>query len=179
MARIILVTGGVRSGKSSFAEKLLMYDQNVIYIATCPRIEGDTEIDKRVARHQKRREKFGWKTVEEELDIASLIKGSSSYIVECLTLWINNMMYEAQQRGGEMTEDDVKLRCKSLLKAVDNFSGKVVFVTNETGMGIMPANKTSRLFGDLAGRCNQIMAEAADEVYVMVSGIPVKIKGKE
>ena len=176
MARIILVTGGVRSGKSSFAEKLMLDKENVVYIATSPRL--DSEMDERIKNHQQRRADFGWQTIEEEVDIQNHLNEGKSYLVECLTLWVNNLMYQAEKIGQELNEVEISSKCQSLLDKLDTIDGTVLFVTNETGMGIMPINKAARQFGDFAGRCNQMIAEAASEVYLMVSGIPMKIKGE-
>jgi adenosylcobinamide kinase / adenosylcobinamide-phosphate guanylyltransferase len=179
MAKIIVVTGGVRSGKSVFAEKLML-DKNkkLIYLATCPNI--DSELDKRIVKHRQRRQSYSWETVEEQLDISGVIAQNphSSYLVECLTLWVNNLMYAAELSGQDLTEKDISQSCEELIEACSLCSGTLLFVTNETGMGIMPENKVSRKFGDLAGRCNQLLAAAADEVYLLVSGIPLKIKGE-
>ncbi len=177
MARIILVTGGVRSGKSSFAEQLMLKEEAVTYLATCPNI--DNEMNDRIVAHCRRRSSFGWHTIEEEIAISRVFthQPQGSFLVECLTLWVNNLMYKATIEGRDFTEEDMVKSCQEVLVSVKESEGTILFVTNETGLGIMPENKEARRFGDLAGRCNQIFAEAASEVYFMISGIPQKIKG--
>ena len=180
MAKITLITGGCRSGKSSFAEKLMIKLPGPhLYVATAPNIDG--EMDSRIKKHRQRREIFGWETVEEELDLskAIIMNDGATILVECLTLWVNNVIYYSQQAGEVIDEDRMARRCNELVELADRNEGNIIFVTNETGLGIMPENPTARLFGDLAGRCNQIIADAAEEVYMMVSGIPVQIKGGE
>lgn len=178
MAEITLVTGGCRSGKSSFAEKLMIKLPGPhVYVATAPEIDGEMSL--RIQKHRQRREIFGWETVEEELDLskAIIMNDGSTILIECLTLWVNNIIFHSQQAGQEIDEDQMARRCNELVELADRNEGHIIIVTNETGLGIMPDNATARLFGDLAGRCNQIIADAAVEVYMMVSGIPVKIKG--
>ena len=180
MAKITLVTGGCRSGKSSFAEKLMIQLPGPhLYVATAPNIDGEMSL--RIRKHRQRREIFSWETLEEERDLSkAIVMGDgSSVLVECLTLWVNNLIYYSQQSGDVIDEDRMARRCNELVELADRNEGHVIFVTNETGLGIMPENPTARLFGDLAGRCNQIIADAAEEVYMMVSGIPVKIKGDD
>ena len=178
MAKITLVTGGCRSGKSSFAEKLMIRLPGPHkYIATAPNIDG--EMNLRIRKHRQRREILGWETIEEERDLSKsiIVSDGCSVLVECLTLWVNNLIYYSEQSGELIDEDSISRRCNELVELAQRNDGNIIFVTNETGMGIMPENATARLFGDLAGRCNQIIADAADEVYFMVSGIPMTVKG--
>lgn len=134
----------------------------------------------RIRKHRESRQSSEWETIEETVDIAGALREVRDYsviLVDCLTLWINNLMYEAFQRGENVTEDDVVEYCQEIIDTCDDISGTVIFVTNEVGMGIVPDNPLSRQYRDLAGRCNQIMAHAADCVIFMVSGIPLCIKG--
>ncbi|MCM8537358.1 MAG: bifunctional adenosylcobinamide kinase/adenosylcobinamide-phosphate guanylyltransferase [Lentisphaeraceae bacterium] len=177
MAKITLVTGGCRSGKSTFAEKLLLQKSGPhVYIATCPNI--DDEMDDRISKHQQRRESFGWDTVEEEVDLTRMVyqHNGSSILVECITLWVNNLLYKSEQAGELLTESEMVKFTKELLSMVQKVEGEVVFVTNETGLGVMPDNALARRYTDLCGRCNQMIATVADDVYFMVSGISQKIK---
>jgi adenosylcobinamide kinase/adenosylcobinamide-phosphate guanylyltransferase len=180
MASLIFITGGCRSGKSAFAQRLAegLPDAKV-YLATAPVL--DREMAGRVARHQADRSAGGWKTVEETLDLAGVltrIPDGRTVLVDCLTLWINNLMYAAEKQGSEITEDDIAGTCGDIVATCRRRSGTIIFVANETGMGIVPDNPPSRLFRDLAGRCNQVIAAAADVAILMVSGLPLYLKGR-
>ena len=121
-----------------------------------------------------------WETVEETVDLEGVVQKAPEYevlLVDCLTLWINNLMYEAEQEGRQIDEDSVEARCRELLDAASGRSGAVVFVTNELGMGIVPERPVVRRYRDLVGRCNQVLAEGADRVVLMVAGIPMDLKG--
>jgi adenosylcobinamide kinase/adenosylcobinamide-phosphate guanylyltransferase len=182
MAEIILITGGSRSGKSAFAEKKAeALPGPRAYIATCPPI--DPEMEERIRKHREARRGKGWETIEETVDLAGAIRraeGCRVLLVDCLTLWINNLLYEAEKRGEVFSEEAVIGRCRELTDACGGFDGTVIFVTNELGMGIVPDNETTRRFRDIAGRCNQEIAAAADAVTLIVSGIPLHLKiGKE
>lgn len=178
MAKIILITGGSRSGKSAFAQKTAeALPGPRAYIATSP--VTDPEMAERIRRHREARHGKGWETVEEAVDIAGAIRraeGCRVLLVDCLTLWINNLLFEAEKRGELFTEEAAAGRCRELTDACGAFGGTVIFVTNELGMGIVPDNEMARRFRDIAGRCNQQIAAAADVVTLVVSGIPLHLK---
>lgn len=178
MAEIILITGGSRSGKSGYAQKLAEAIPGPrAYVATCPII--DPEMAKRVEKHRESRRASDWETIEETIDLAGAIRRSKRYrvlLVDCLTLWINNLLYEAERQGEIFTEEATAVCCREVIGACGAFPGTVLFVTNELGMGIIPDNETARRFRDCAGRCNQMMAEAAGTVTLVVSGIPLLLK---
>jgi adenosylcobinamide kinase/adenosylcobinamide-phosphate guanylyltransferase len=178
MAQIILITGGSRSGKSTYAQTLAeSIPGSRTYIATCPPL--DEEMAARIKKHRAQRQASLWQTLEETVDLAgALLKTRKSRVrlLDCLTLWINNLLYEAEKQGREITEDDMLERCTHLLTACKELPGTVIFVTNEVGMGIVPDNPLARHYRDLAGRCNQIMAAGADRVILMVSGLPLNMK---
>jgi adenosylcobinamide kinase/adenosylcobinamide-phosphate guanylyltransferase len=133
----------------------------------------------RIKKHRAQRQASLWQTLEETIDLASALRKtrkSQVRLVDCLTLWINNLLYEAEKTGQEITEVDMLERCTHLLAVCKELPGTVIFVTNEVGMGIVPDNLLSRHYRDLAGRCNQIMATGADRVILMVSGLPLNMK---
>lgn len=169
--KMIFITGGAKSGKSSFAmAEAAKIKGKKAYIATAEAL--DDEMRERIERHRKQRGN-GWKTFEEPVKISGVIrKINGEYkviVVDCLTLWLSNIMM-----NGKVIEKEIKLLCAVLEEA-----GCTLFVvSNEVGMGIVPENDMAREFRDLAGMLNQKVAEIADEVYMVVSGIPVKIKKK-
>ena len=168
MCLTILVTGGARSGKSSFAEKRTkQLGSSLVYIATSEII--DSEMEKRVAEHQARRGSE-WQTLHAPLKLTEALfetDGKGPCLVDCLTIWLNNLIFH--------NEDSV-VATKELIKVLEKRSDPVVLVTNEVGSGIVPENALARRFRDEAGRMNQIISQVADEVYVSISGIPLQIK---
>jgi len=179
MARTILIIGGCRSGKSAYAQKLAEATSGRrAYLATCPII--DEEMRRRIEVHQWRRAVANWETLEEPLYLADTIKSAGAFdmlLVDCLTLWVNNLMYETERIDRTVTEQDVADRCQEVLAASANHPGTIIFVTNEVGMGIVPANAAARTYRDLVGRCNQVIAAGADEVILVSCGIPLPLKG--
>ena len=168
MCLTILVTGGARSGKSSFAEKRTkQLGSSLVYIATSEII--DPEMEKRVAEHQARRGSE-WQTLHAPLKLAEALSetdGKGPCLVDCLTIWLNNLIFH---------NEDTIVATKELIKVLEQRSDPVVLVTNEVGSGIVPENALARRFRDEAGRMNQIISQVADEVYLSVSGIPLQIK---
>ena len=193
MARIVMITGGSRSGKSTFAQQLAEYlSETRTYIATCPVIDG--EMADRIEKHRRDRQDRRWYTIEEEIDLAAALdqgmregsgkeevekKKEGVILVDCLTLWINNLLYQAERRGASLSEADIVAASQEVLRAARSCEGTVIFVSNEVGLGIVPDHFSGRLFRDLAGRCNQVFAREANAVVFMVRGIPMWIKGKE
>lgn len=179
MARIVLITGGSRSGKSAYAQVMAERLPGArAFIATCPVL--DEEMAERIRKHKAARDATRWSTIEEQCRLAGVIRDAARFdvlLVDCVTLWVNNLMYEAEQAGRLLTEEDAVRRCEEVLAASGEFHGTAIFVTNEVSMGIIPDNPTARRYRDLMGRCNQKLAQAADEVILMVCGLPVKIKG--
>jgi adenosylcobinamide kinase/adenosylcobinamide-phosphate guanylyltransferase len=178
MAHIILVTGGSRSGKSAYALNIAQrLDGPRVFVATCPAL--DDEMRTRIQEHRKARQQAGWRTIEETDDLpAALARTGNSRVVlvDCLTLWVNNLLYEAEQAGRVMEESDVQKQCEAVLRACASLAGTVIFVTNEVGWGIIPENALARRFRDLSGRCNTVMAAGADEVVLVVCGLPTHLK---
>ena len=178
MGKIILVTGGSRSGKSAYAQRRAEeIPGRKIFIATCPVL--DAELAERVRRHQAARAGRDWDTVEEQLSPARCLRQQSGYpaaLLDCLTLWVNNLLYQAGKDGRDFTEDDMSIAAAELADAAREYPGTAIFVTNEVGLGLVPENALARRFRDLAGRCNQIMAARADEAVLLVSGLPLILK---
>ena len=168
MAMSILVTGGARSGKSRYAEQRTReLGSAPVYIATAEAF--DSEMADRIAQHQKRRGPE-WQTINAPLDLSQALReadGRGPCLVDCLTIWLNNLMFH---------ERDIAAATQALISVIHKRVDPVILVTNEVGSGIVPENALARRFRDEAGRMNQTMAEAVDEVYVSISGIPLKLK---
>jgi len=178
MARIVLITGGSRSGKSAYAQEMAERLPGArAIVATCPVL--DDEMAERIRKHKEARDAAQWTTIEEPCDLAGVIRNAASFdvlLVDCVTLWVNNLMYEEERGGRLLTEEDAAQQCEDVLAAAHEFDGTAIFVTNEVTMGIIPDNPSARRYRDLVGRCNQILAQAADEVVLMVCGLPVTVK---
>ncbi len=179
MGKLILVTGGTRSGKSGFAQNLAESLEGPRYfIATCPKV--DPEMDDRIRRHQQERDVGEWRTIEEEVDLGSIfgrVRDSRVCLVDCLTLWVNNLLFREEQAGRILTEQRMRNHCEEFIEQLKKYAGTTICVTNEVGMGIVPENAAARLYRDLVGSCNQIIAQAADEVVLVSCGIPLVLKG--
>ncbi len=169
MKKITLITGGQRSGKSSYAEKMaLLLSSNPVYLATS-RV-WDEEHRKRIERHKANRGKE-WTNIEEDKLLSLHILTGRVILIDCVTLWATNFFFDL--------ESDVEKSLEVLKEEFGRFTNQdaqFIFVTNEIGMGEMSANEIQRKFADLQGWLNQYIASKADEVYLMVSGIPVKVK---
>lgn len=181
MAKIILITGGCRSGKSALAQKMAeALPGPRAYVATCPVIDAEMEV--RIRKHREARRGKGWETIEETVDLAGVIRRAGAYrvlLVDCLTLWQNNLLYEAERRGEAFTMAEAAECGRDLIAACGMFPGTVIFVTNEVGMGIVPENGQARRFRDIVGHCNQQIAAAAGTVTLVVSGIPLTLKAEK
>ncbi|HJM83004.1 MAG TPA: bifunctional adenosylcobinamide kinase/adenosylcobinamide-phosphate guanylyltransferase [Nitrospinota bacterium] len=176
---ITLVTGGCRSGKSSYALSLAESCLGPkVFIATAR--ADDDEMLLRVEKHRKERDMKVWKTIEEPINLSTVaeeLKPDSTVLVDCLTLWVSNLMHDYHLNDKKMTEDKIAdLACK-LLSTCRETGSDFIFVTNEVGLGVAPVNNVARLYRDLVGRVNQVVAAEADKVYFLMSSIPTKIKG--
>jgi adenosylcobinamide kinase/adenosylcobinamide-phosphate guanylyltransferase len=162
-----LALGGARSGKSRFAEELAERSGPLrTYIATAEAFDG--EMQSRIDKHRARRGE-GWQTIEAPLALSETLAacGSPVVLVDCLTLWISNLMFRDRDVASE-----INLLCAALERA----SGHVILVSNEVGMGIVPENALSRGFRDMQGLANQKVAAVADAVYFVAAGLPLTLK---
>ncbi|MDE5551514.1 MAG: bifunctional adenosylcobinamide kinase/adenosylcobinamide-phosphate guanylyltransferase [Bacteroidaceae bacterium] len=168
MKKIILVTGGQRSGKSQYAERLaLSLSSHPVYVATAH--VWDDEFRQRVVKHQERRG-AEWDNIEEEKYLSRHDLAGRVAVVDCITLWCTNFFFEFQD------VDKALALLKAEFDSLVAQDATLIFVTNEIGSGGVSDNAVQRQFTDLQGRMNQYVATRADEVTLMVSGIPVKIK---
>jgi|SRR5215469_5898151 adenosylcobinamide kinase/adenosylcobinamide-phosphate guanylyltransferase len=165
---IILITGGARSGKSTRAEaRAREFGGRPVYVATADAL--DSEMGERIARHRARRGSE-WLERETPLELVAALDetdGGGARLVDCLTLWLTNLM---------LAERDWEREASALAQALARQKSPVVLVTNEVGLGIVPENALARRFRDAAGIVNQMIGRAADEVEFVVAGLPMRVK---
>ncbi len=170
MGRLVFITGGARSGKSRFALSIAKsLGKKKAFIATAQVL--DDEMRKRIMQHRKARARQ-WYTVEEPMDIKGALKeldGFEVVVVDCLTLWLNNLISLERGKSPVQEAEELAEFCKIATPSC-------VLVSNEVGLGIVPESPLGRSFRDLAGKINQIFASASDEVYIVISGIPLRLK---
>lgn len=184
--KITLITGGARSGKSSYAEALAKSsNMPVAYVATA--IAFDEGMKDRIKKHRESRPK-NWTTYEAYKDLYKIIgemgKDHGTILLDCVTLMVTNLMFEHENLDWEHVahktldeiEEGITKQFTSLLQEVREHGLWMILVTNEVGMGIVPENRLSQIFRDIAGRINQLIAKEADQVILTVSGIPLNIK---
>lgn len=193
MSQFTLITGGARSGKSTFAEQLAAQDKRpVIYIATAQ--IWDEEMAIRVKKHQQQRPS-SWRLIEEPLHIQKILtqlKDEDAVILlDCVTLWLTNMLLAGQAEQEKQTspadspdhsyiydfvEPKILAEVKEVARLAQAIKPQVIFVSNEVGQGIVPENPLARAYRDLAGRSNQILAGSAEHVYMVIAGLPLDLK---
>ena len=192
MSKFTLITGGARSGKSHFAELLAASAKNpVIYIATAQ--VWDNEMALRVKKHQKQRPST-WRLIEEPQAIRDTLfqlKDENGVILlDCVTLWLSNLLLKGQTKPAAPSEQSpeetseqftdlepqIVATVREVAQLAQEIKPQVIFVTNEIGQGIVPEYPLARAYRDLVGRCNQILAQSADDVYLVVAGFPIEIK---
>lgn len=180
---LTLITGGARSGKSAFAEKLALTGAGkVTYIATMEAVVSDCESAERISRHRQRRPPH-WRTVEVPLDIheslAHVIEGSEVCLIDCLSLYVSNLLlrHDQAQLPAQDLEESISSSATQLLQAIGELEAtQFIVVTNEVGWGIVPENGLARAYRDLLGFTNQQFAAAALAVWLCCSGLQVKLK---
>ena len=183
MKKIILLLGGARSGKSHFAQE---YARNngvkVLFVATAT--AGDEEIRARIEKHKKARP-ANWRTLEVITDIGTQIEANAGdaelIVIDCITMLVNNIFsrYEEQQFEiicDEELEKAVVAEIKKLQKCLKKLDASFLIISNEVGLGLVPDNRMGRLYRDILGRVNQMLAQTADEVFLMMVGIPIRVK---
>lgn len=166
-----LILGGARSGKSRLAEKLASESGlDVIYIATSQPV--DAELNQRVALHRQRRPE-SWGLIEEPLELARVLRENAApdhcLLVDCLTLWLTNLLLENSER--------LALELEALLDCLVQLPGEIIFVSNETGLGVVPLGELTRRYVDEAGLLHQALAERCERVVLTVAGLPLILKG--
>jgi adenosylcobinamide kinase/adenosylcobinamide-phosphate guanylyltransferase len=169
--RVVLVLGGVRSGKSRYAQELCLRGDRVTFVATAGRSD-DAEMTRKIDRHRAERPEH-WTTVEEKLALGDVLRRSedSVVLIDCLTLFAANLM-EAHSDKEAALQAEIDDLCATLA----GMDGMVVLVSNEVGSGVVPAYASGRRFRDLVGEINQRVAAVADEVYLMIAGLPLMLK---
>ena len=169
LPKLTLVLGGAASGKSSFAENLILQASSApLYVATAQVF--DDEMAEKVARHREIRGDI-WKTIEEPIEVAvalKAVKTDQPALIDCATLWLTNLI---------LGEHDVADHTSRLFRAIADYAGPIVIVSNEVGQGIVPDNALSRRFRNAQGQLNQQIAGQADTVIAVMAGLPLVLKG--
>lgn len=179
MGRLTLVLGGARSGKSTFAVQLAqgLGGEQVLFVATAD--AGDEEMRRRIEKHHHQRP-AAWRTLEVQRDVGPAIfehAGKAKVVLlDCLTLLISNRLQEAEDPFSPETEEKITAEVDGLLACAEQLAGRLVVVSNEVGLGVVPAHPVGRAYCDLLGRANQALVQAADEVYFLTAGLPQQIK---
>jgi len=186
MKNIVLITGGARSGKSTYAEMLAKETKgDVLYIATS--IPFDDEMKDRVKKHKERRPS-NWNTFEGYKNLKQVFHNEDmkfdTILLDCITIMVTNLMFDkAGDKFDDLNDQDIDIMESEILQEISNFLNEaekslktIIIVTNEIGCGIVPEYKMARVFRDIAGRVNQYIASRANEVNLVVCGIPIKIK---
>lgn len=184
MGKIILILGGARSGKSSFAEKVAtkLGKENVTYLATAQAL--DDEMKERIVHHQSRRSD-SWDTIEEPLNIGKALEkidNKKTVLIDCITLLVTNMLLEFDNTNQDKGLKDDYKKEKHIIEEIKNIKDiakkkelNLILVSNIVGLGLVPEYKLGRLFRDISGRVNQYLAKEADKVILTVAGIPVEL----
>ncbi|MFA5515736.1 MAG: bifunctional adenosylcobinamide kinase/adenosylcobinamide-phosphate guanylyltransferase [Desulfuromonadales bacterium] len=173
MGKLVFVTGGARSGKSRYAQKLAESCPGpLLYVATAG--IGDSEMADRVRRHRQERGER-WRTLEEPLALAEKLPpaatGQGAMLLDCATLWLSNLLFQHREDVGRVLAE-----VENLLAVVPVLDAPLFLVSNEVGGGIVPENRLARLFRDVSGEANQKFAAAADEAWLVVAGLPLRLK---
>ncbi len=183
MTKCTLISGGVRAGKSQLAQELVLDSgQPVLFVATAE--ARDPDMRDRIEKHRRSRPK-SWRTLEATGGIGKRIiedaGEAKTVVVDCITLLVSNILEKHCDANGEPkntahAEEETLTEVDALIDCINRVDANFIMVTNEVGLGIVPANRAARLYRDLLGKANQKLARRADEVYLVVSGLPLRIK---
>lgn len=183
--KVIFITGGIRSGKSRFAQELAIhYGTQVRYVATAE--ARDKEMEKRIQLHRQNRPD-SWLTVEEPIELSKIINMDADRMVtliDCITIWVSNLLIQKDMEGMEHWQTAEGLaaaeeKVDDFLAAIQTYPGLIIIVSNEVGWGGIEINPLGRVYQDILGWTNQKIAAIADEVYLVASGIPMQLKGEK
>ena len=177
MGEVVLIVGGARSGKSRLAERLAQQREPVVYLATAIFDPSDASMAGRIERHRAGRPAH-WTSLEVPRDLEailpSLVGSGGSVVIDCVTLWLTNLMLGLG--GGPELDDEAILAGVDRAGEASRGSARVIWVSNEVGSGVVPENALARRFADLQGWANQRLAEMADEAHLCVAGLPIRLK---
>ena len=186
MKKVIFILGGARSGKSHFVQEYARrHEEKVLYVATAT--AGDTDMQQRIEKHRQTRPAH-WRTLEAASDIGFQIEANAGdarlIIIDCITLLVNNIFSRYEETEFDTIDDaalekEVVGEIQQLQKCLKKVDSSFLIVSNEVGLGLVPGNRMGRLYRDILGRANQMLAQTADEVYLMVAGIPLRVKPKD
>ena len=173
--QLVLVLGGARSGKTSCAESLARQGERTLFVATAEALDDDMR--RRIMKHREHRP-ASWATLEEPLDpaaaIPSALDGHDTLLLDCLTVWVSNLLLALGDEAG--AEAEILARAGALLDLYEQTDTRWILVSNEVGLGVIPATELGRRYRDLLGRVNQLVASRADKVYLMVAGLALELK---
>lgn len=184
MSKVIMVTGGSRSGKSVLAEKKALEhgQRSVLYLATA--IPVDEDMKERIRIHQARRDSE-WGTYEGYRELGEVVKSTekNTVLLDCVTVMITNILFEKERNFDELDNREIEdleatimMELSDLIKGARDGDKTLILVTNEVGMSIVPSYRLGRIFSDIAGKANQFIASLSDEVYISISGVPLRLK---
>jgi adenosylcobinamide kinase / adenosylcobinamide-phosphate guanylyltransferase len=183
LKKVILLLGGARSGKSRFAQEYARRNaQAVLFVATAT--AGDEDMRIRIERHRRERPS-GWRTLEVVTNVGPQIEehfgGAHLIVIDCMTMLVNNIFGRHDQKQFDIVDDSVLEKevvdeIEQLQRSMNKVDASFLIVSNEVGMGLVPDNRMGRLYRDLLGRANQMLARSSDEVYLLVAGIPLRVK---
>ena len=173
MAELIFITGGTRSGKSGYAQRRAeAHSGRLLYVATAA--AGDAEMTARIARHRAARQQR-WETLEEPLALGERLPaaaaGKDAVLVDCVTLWLSNLYFQHREEPAPALA-----AVAALIEALPRLAAPLYLVSNELGSGVVPEHRLARAFRDLAGEANQLLAAAANEAWLVVAGLPLRLK---